>query len=127
MQHENESPVNSHRSEPQKGMSAEEGSEELLLDKLASGDRPALYATGMVAAQALKTAGVAVFMLDVLGRVHLMPAQFVEVKRRPKLSDDELNLFTEDEALTLLLKQGEEEDAIVKYMQRRPASHEGDL
>jgi len=71
--------------------------------------------------------GTAVLMLDVLGRVHLMPAAFVEVKRKPKLSDEVLNMFSEEEALSLLLKQEEEEDAIVQYMQRRSASHEGDL
>ena len=96
--------------------------EDLVLDKLVSGDRPSLYAAGMVAAQALKDSGTAVFMLDVLGRVHLVPAQLVEVKRRPKLSDDELNSLDENEALGLLVKQGEDEDSIIAYVRRRAAA-----
>lgn len=99
--------------------------EDLVLDKLASGDRPSLYATGMVAAQALKDGGIAVFMLDVLGRVHLVPAQFIEVKRTPKLREEELNELEEDDALALLVKQGETEDAILSYMKRRVAAKEG--
>lgn len=129
MQYETDSPVvkaQKSLTDPSDQLKNEE-SEDLILDKLVSGDRPSLYAAGMVASQALKTSGVAVFMLDVLGRVHLMPAEFVEVKRKPKLAEAELDMFTEDEALSLLLKQGEDEDAIVKYMQRRPASHDGDL
>lgn len=122
MQHEVEDPV--------KGPPVAKGradTEDLIIDKLASCDRPSLYAAGMVAAQALKTSGIAVLMLDVLGRVHLMPAEFVDIKRKPKLSDAELNMFSEDEAISLLIKQEEEEDAIIQYMQRRSASHEGDL
>lgn len=103
-----------------------EESEDLILDKLASGDRPSLYAAGMVAAQALKHSGVAVFMVDVLGRIHCLPETFVDIKRKPKLTDEELNAFSEDEALTLLLKQGEEEESILGYLKRR-ASHEGGL
>ena len=122
MQHEAVDPVKT-----TSNTAGPEDSEDLVIDKLASGDRPSLYAAGMVAAQALKASGVAVLMLDVLGRVHLMPAQFVEVKRKPKLSDAELAMFSEDEALSLLLKQEEDEDVIVQYMQRRSASHEGDL
>jgi hypothetical protein len=99
-----------------------EQEEDLILDRLVSGDRPSLYAAGMVAAQALKEAGTAVFMLDVLGRVHLIPAQFVEVTRRPRLKDDELNEFAEDEAMALLIKQQDSEDSIVAYMSRRAAA-----
>jgi hypothetical protein len=120
MQHEVESPV-----KPPSADHVE--TEELLLDKLASYDRPSLYAAGLVVTQALKLAGVAVMMTDVLGRVHLVPAGLVEVKRKPKLSDEVLNMFSEDEALALLLKQEEDEDSIVQYMQRRSASHEEGL
>lgn len=101
--------------------------EDLVLDKLVSGDRPSLYAAGMVAAQALKATGVAVLMTDVLGRVHLLPSAFVELKKKPRLSDDELAAFTEEEAISLLLKQGEDEESILRYMQRRSASREGGL
>lgn len=94
-------------------------SEDLILDKLASGDRPSVYAAGMVVAEALKSSGVAVLMTDVLGRVHLLPQEFVEVKRRPRLSDAELDALTEDEAIQLLVKQGDEEPAIFDYLRRR--------
>ena len=96
--------------------------EDLVLDKLASGDRPSVYAAGIVAAKALQTAGVAVLMTDVLGRVHLVPAQFIEVKQRPKLQDEDLSSFSEDEALQLLVAQGESEDAVLQYLQRRAAA-----
>lgn len=58
-------------------------------------------------------------MLDVLGRVHLVPPQFVEVLRKPRLSDDELNALDENEALGLLVKQGEDEESIIAYVRRR--------
>jgi hypothetical protein len=107
----------------------QESEEDLVLDKLASGDRPALYAAGMVAAHSLKESGVAVLMLDVLGRVHLVPKQFVEIKRKPKLSDEELHALSEDEALALLVKQEETEESILAYLRRRAASRDerGDL
>jgi hypothetical protein len=94
-------------------------SEDLVLDKLASGDRPSVYAAGMVVAQALKETGTAVLMTDVLGRVHVLPKEFVEVKRRPRLSDDELDALTEDEAIRLLVKQDDVEDVILSYLKRR--------
>lgn len=93
--------------------------EDLIMDKLASGDRPSLYAAGMAAAQALKKTGVAVLMADVLGRVYVLPPDVVEVKKKPKLQDDDLNAFTEDEAIQLLVRQGEEEDSILGYLKRR--------
>jgi hypothetical protein len=106
-----------------KGVCVPEQEEDLVLDKLVSGDRPSLYATGMVGAQSLKEAGIAVFMLDVLGRVHLVPPQFVEVKRRPRLRDEELHALDENDAMELLLKQEDSEDSILAYMARRAAAH----
>lgn len=96
--------------------------EDLLLDKLASGDRPSVYAAGIVAAKALKECGVAVLISDVLGRVHLMPPQAVELKFRPRLTDEELNLLEEDAALVLLARQGDEEETILAYLKRRHAA-----
>lgn len=103
----------------------EEGTEDLLFDRLVTGDRPSLYAVGMVAAQALKETGIAVFMTDALGRVHCLPKSFIEIKRGPRLSDDELDAFSEDEALTLLLRQEEKEEEIIKYMKRRASRERG--
>lgn len=96
--------------------------EELLLDKLASGDRPSIVAAGIVAGQALKEHGVAVLMTDVLGRVHIMPASWVSVKQRPRLSDAELDALEEDEALQLMAKQGDDEGVILAYLRRRATS-----
>ncbi len=96
--------------------------EDLLLDRLASGDKPSVYAAGIVAAKALKECGVAVLVTDVLGRVHLMPPSAVELKMRPRLNDEELNALDEDAALTLLARQGDSEDTILAYLKRRHAT-----
>jgi hypothetical protein len=92
------------------------------LDRLVSGDRPSLYITGMAAAQALKESGIAVFMVDVLGRVHLLPASFVDVQKKPRLEDEELNRRPEEEALRLLMAQGDDEASIIAYLARRARS-----
>jgi hypothetical protein len=93
--------------------------EHLVLDKLASGDRPAICAAGLIAAEALKKYGMAVFMIDVLGRVHIVPNAAIQVLKKPRLSEDELNLLDETEAINLLLKQGDSEDEVVAYLHRR--------
>jgi hypothetical protein len=93
--------------------------EDLLLDKLASGDRPSVYAAGLVAARALKETGIAVLMTDVLGRVHLLPDAVIEVKRRPQVTDSELNQMSEDDALQILVRQNETEETIMAYLKRR--------
>ena len=99
-----------------------EAEEDLILDKLVSGDRPSIYATGITAAAALKASGVAVFMTDVLGRVHLVPATAVVITFKPRLSDEELATFGETEAIELLTKQGTPETEIVEYLRRRDAN-----
>jgi hypothetical protein len=93
--------------------------EDLSLDKLASGDRPSIYAVGITAAAALKANGVAVLMLDVLGRVHLVPAAAITTNFKPRLSDEELSSFDESEAIELLTKQGTSETEIIDYLRRR--------
>jgi hypothetical protein len=96
-----------------------EEQEDLLLDKLIAGDRPATYAAGLVCARALKEEGIAVLMPDVLGRIHLLPMEVLEIKRRPRIPDEELHRMPEDLALQVLVKQEESEDAIVEYLKRR--------
>lgn len=93
--------------------------EHLVLDKLASGDRPAICAAGLIAAEALKRYGMAVFMTDVLGRVHVVPNAAVQVLRKPRLAEEELDLLEESEAIALLLKQEDSEDSVVSYLHRR--------
>lgn len=99
-----------------------EEQEDLLLDKLASGDRPAIYAAGLVCARSLKETGVAVLMPDVLGRIHLLPIEVLEIKRRPRVGDEELHKMPEDLALQVLVKQEDSEDAIVEYLKRRASA-----
>lgn len=93
--------------------------EDLVVSKLASGDRPSIYCTGMVAAHSLKACGMAIFVTDVLGRVYLLPPEFAEIKKRPRLRDNELDALGEDEAIRLLVKQGDDEEAILTYLKRR--------
>lgn len=93
--------------------------EDLLLDKLVTGDRPSVYAAGLVCARALKEVGVAVLMADVLGRVHLLPGEVIEIKRRPQIGDQELHQMSEDVALQVLVKQNETEETIMAYLKRR--------
>jgi acetyl esterase/lipase len=92
------------------------------LDRLVSGDRPSLYVAGMAAAQSLRESGIAVFMVDVLGRVHLLPASFIKVQKKPRLEDEELHRRPEEEALRLLMAQGDDESTIIAYLARRARS-----
>jgi hypothetical protein len=93
--------------------------EQLVLDKLAAGDRPSIYIAGVVAAEALKKFGMAVLMTDVLGRVHLVPNAAVKVLKKPRLSEDELNDLEESEAINIMLKQEDTEDSVIAYLHRR--------
>jgi hypothetical protein len=101
--------------------------EDLLLDKLAAGDRPAVYAAGLVCARSLRETGIAVFMPDVLGRVHLLPMEVLEIKQRPRIGDGELHKMPEDLALQVLVKQGESEDHIVEYLKRRASASDQEV
>ena len=93
--------------------------EDLLVSKLASGDRPSVYCAGMVVAQAFKHRDTVVLMTDVLGRIHIVPPEMVRVERRPRLRDEELDTLSEDEAIALLVKQGDDEDTVLGYLKRR--------
>lgn len=93
--------------------------EALMVDRLASGDRPSIYAAGICVANILKTHSLAVLCVDVLGRVHVLPPDAVELKQKPKVSDNDLHSFPEDAAIRLLVQQGDEEDGILAYLRRR--------
>lgn len=93
--------------------------EDLSLDKLSSGDRPSLYVLGMAASQALKQTKTAVLMVDVLGRVRLMPTDSVKILKMPRIEDDELNSLDEDQVIHLLNAQGDTEEMILEYLSRR--------
>lgn len=93
---------------------------ELTEDQLVTGDRPSIFFFGMVGAHAIRKDRVAVFMVDALGRIHLMPPSSIKVLIKPRLIDDELNTLSVDDAIKVLLKQGDREDEILEYLGRRP-------
>jgi hypothetical protein len=93
--------------------------EVLTLDKLACGDRPAVTMTGLIAARVLKEHRIVVFMVDVLGRIQVMPADSVKVVKGPRVDDEDLDLLLEDDAIHIMLAQGDDESAILGYMHRR--------
>jgi len=92
---------------------------EMTVDRLASGDRPSLYYFGMVGAHAIRKDEMAVFMVDSLGRVCLMPPSSIKVLERPRVPDRDLNKLTEEHAIQVLLKQGDSEEEVLQYLLRR--------
>lgn len=101
----------------------EEGrTQDLRMELLISGDRPSIYALGIYGAHSLRQAGVAVFMADVLGRVHIMPQGSVQILAKPRVMDEDLNLLAEEDAINAMLAQGDGEEAIIDYLKRRPAA-----
>lgn len=101
-------------------MSKEEN-QELRVESLFSGDRPSIYALGIFGAESLKRAKMAVFMIDVLGRVVIMPPDAVKILRSPRVADVELDGMSEEDAINLMLEQGDEEAVVVGYLKGRKA------
>lgn len=102
-------------------LNIDEVNEDLSLEKVSSGDRPSLYALGMAAAQALKQTKKAVFMVDVLGRIRIMPNEAIGECRSPKIEEEELNSMEEHTAVEVLVAQGDTEETILQYLSRRAA------
>lgn len=98
---------------------ADEREEELTVERLTTGDRPSLYMLGMVGAQSIRKTRMAVFMVDVLGKVRIMPPEAVSVLVRPKISDEDLNKMSEDEAIKVKIAEEETEEEIMQYLKRR--------
>lgn len=98
---------------------SEEQEEELTLDRLASGDRPSLYALGMVAAHSLQIYGSVFFAVDVLGRVQVLPPQSVKMLRGPMVEEETLDRMEEADAINTLLSQGQSEAEVGLYLQAR--------
>lgn len=96
-----------------------EREEELVVDKLCSGDRPSVYVAGMVVAQGLKVSKTITLGVDVLGRVVVVPHQNVTLKSPIYLSDEFLNELDEDMAIELMVKEDRKEDDIMSYLSRR--------
>ena len=93
--------------------------EPLTLDKLLVKDVPSLHALGIAGAEALRHGKVAVFMVDVLGRVQVMSANAVEIKDVPRVPDSDLDRIPEEKAIQVMLAQGDSEGTIVLYLQGR--------
>lgn len=91
----------------------------LTVDSLVTGDRPSLYFFGMVGANAIRKDEMAVFMVDALGRVCLMPPSSIQVLERPRVSEEELDTFPEAIALQILVRQGDSDPEIEGYLFRR--------
>lgn len=96
-----------------------ERTEELIVDRLCSGDRPSVYVAGMVIAHALKTSKTVTLAVDVLGRVVVVPPSQVELKSRILVGDDVLDELGEDDAIGLMLREERTEDEILAYLGRR--------
>ena len=97
--------------------------EELTADKLLSGDRPSTYVFGLAGADSLRKTGIAIFMIDVLGQVRLMPPSSVKVLSRPRVEDEDLHALEEGQAINLLVAQGDTEDEILAYLIRRKSKN----
>lgn len=93
--------------------------QELTLDRLASGDRPSILALGVSGAESLKRTKMAVFMVDVLGRVQIMAPSAVSVLAPPRVSDEELDSYDEERAINVMVAQNDSEEVILTYLSSR--------
>ena len=93
--------------------------QELTLDKLAAGDRPSILALGVAGAESLKHMGLAVFMVDVLGRVQIIPPASVTLRLPARVKNVELDSLDEDAAIRIMTAQGDDDDAIMAYLRQR--------
>lgn len=94
---------------------------ELFYEALSSGDRNAVIALGVYGAEAIKQSGVAIFMVDALGRVQIMPPQSIQILARPVVIEEDLDKLSEETAITVMSTQGDNEDRIVEYLKNRKA------
>jgi hypothetical protein len=99
--------------------------ETLLADRLCTGDKPSIITAGMLVAHALKKGKFAVLTQNVLGQIVILPPDVVKLPGPILLPDEALDEFEEDEALTLAIKEGRNEDDILAYLERRRARQEG--
>ena len=103
----------------------EEREQQLRFERLTSGDRPSILALGVYGAESLKKTKMAVFMVDVLGRVQILPPSAVQVLAPAKVKESELDSLSEDEAIAVMTAQQDSDDTIIAYLTRRKAH--GDL
>lgn len=93
--------------------------EDLLANKLCSGDRPSVISAGTAVAFSIRSSGKAFFMTDALGRVVLLSLDSVKVLHPPLIKDDELDTLTDDTVISIMSVEGRSEDEIIEYFQRR--------
>jgi hypothetical protein len=93
--------------------------EVLRVEKLCSGDRPSVYAAGMLLAHTLKQSNLAVISVDVLGQIVLLPSNSVRLLSPVRVRDDDLDALPEDDAINLMAKEGRETDEIMSYIKSR--------
>jgi hypothetical protein len=98
---------------------AEEREETLVVDKLTSGDQPSILMFGLVGAQSIRKTNMAVFMVDALGRVRIMPPSAVKVLIPPLIDDSELDALDEDEAIQIKVTEGQSSEEILEYLKKR--------
>jgi hypothetical protein len=99
--------------------------QELTIDKLSAGDRPSILALGVAAAESLKQASIAVFMVDVLGRVQILPPNSITVKIPARVKTAELDSLDEASAINIMTAQGDGDDSIVEYLRHREGLGDG--
>jgi hypothetical protein len=92
---------------------------EVVYDRLVSGDRPSILTLGVTGAESIRRTRMAVFVVDVLGRVHLLKPEAVQILTPPRLLDRELDELPEDDAIRLMSQQGDSEDVILAYLRQR--------
>jgi hypothetical protein len=88
---------------------------------LETGDRPSLFALGLWGMQSLKHARMAVFAVDVLGRIQLLPPEAVQVLTKPRVEDELLDTLPVEDAINVMVKQEDTEEKILEYLSNRKA------
>lgn len=100
---------------------ADKTEQELRYERLVSGDRPSILALGVYGAESIKKTRQAVFVVDVLGRVQILPPSAVQILTPAKVKESELDELSEDQAIAVMTAQGDNEDAIIAYLSGRKA------
>jgi hypothetical protein len=92
---------------------------ELRYERLVSGDRPSILALGVYGAESIKKTMMAVFMVDALGRIHVMPPGAVQVLSAPRVLAEDLDTMTEEQAISVMTAQGDGDEVILAYLSKR--------
>lgn len=96
----------------------EEVDRPILVDKLCSGDKISVLAIGMAVAHSVRLTGSAAIAVDALGRVCIVDTKTLNIQA-PRVQDTDLDLMTEDESISVMLKEGREERELLEYLIKR--------